>query len=569
MKFSTLRTSTLALFTLSAASPFALSQELLMQIYGRPADFSQGTGQDALMGVFHVGDLNGDSVDDFVVTGRVGPNSRGFYQVYSGATLSPLNARMSYNQFSFIGDHVEAVGDVNGDGRTNLALSEVIGDHSPIIVDWETGAVVATADSSMSPSATPGQRGAPLGDINGDGYADWASGTESNEGVVIHLGPDARDHAQIYGHGSGGLCSPGDLNGDGIADLVIGSGAYNEIVALSMPSVQVLYTIDGDYDPFFGTERLGASLDAIGDIDGDGIGDFVAGAAFIGAPSLGDSNPHPGAIVLYSGASGEVIRRIPGPVGRAPLTQWGLPADNGSFGTYVQSEGDINGDGYNDILVGSHNRWYFEEKHGAETIVSGKTGEILFDLELMDQQDPLTSNYGLGGAILGDLTGDGLAEFAIVGFGDWTQGFDTGVIHIFKGFRTDAESGCTPTPHSGGVAASFRFDGAISLSRERLWAQVFDAPAHSFGLFFGQPGASDLPAGPHGLCVHGPGAQRITPVVPIDAAGSIDIELDVTGYSGNGTWLAGTQWTLQAIFRDAGSPSGGGTTNSKIVRWAL
>jgi hypothetical protein len=350
---------------------------------------------------------------------------------------------------------------------------------------------------------------------------------------------------------------------------LIGSGAANEIAAISVATLQVLYTIHGDFDPFFGTEKLGAALDAIGDFDGDGIGDFVAGAAYIGAPNPSTGGPHRGSIVIYSGATGTLIRRILGPMGRAPETAWGSPSDDGSFGTYVQSEGDVNGDGFNDILVGSYNRWRFEEKNGADTIVSGKTGEILFDLELWDQQDPLTSDYGRGGAILGDLTGDGLAEFAIVGSQDRTHGFDTGVIHIFKGFRTDAESGCPPAPHSGGLAANFRFDGAISLSREHLWAQVFDAPPNSFGLFFGQPGVSDQPAGPYGLCVHGPGTRRITSVVPSDPAGAMDVELDVAGYAGNAIWLAGTQWTLQAIFRDAASATGAGTTNSRIVRWAL
>ena len=233
--------------------------------------------------------------------------------------------------------------------------------------------------------------GIAVGDLNGDGFDDIAFGA-FRAASVGNARPDAGEVTVVYGKatpwtqfdlqappagvtrfwgatsgemtGGGGLAF-GDLNGDDFDDLIIGIWRSDSLGGLR-PGAGHLHVIYGkatqwtDTDllaPSAGTARfwgddpgdqLGISV-AVGDINGDGFDDIIAGAD--GAESLGDSRfSFAGETVIVLGRSTpwtDTDLRSPPPPGLVWL--WG---ETGQYGNTVASA-DVNGDGFDDVIVGA------------------------------------------------------------------------------------------------------------------------------------------------------------------------------------------------------------------------
>src|SRR6185437_2956490 len=158
------------------------------------------------------------------------------------------------------------------------------------------------------------------------------------------------------------VASAGDINGDGYADLVFGTllgrhafVAYGGPSGISMPSLVLS-------DPFPPNEPdsfslYGGALACAGDVNGDGFADLLVGAA-----GNGNDYSMAGDVFLYSGGAGGLST--------TPMRLVPAQAASGGLGTWVAPGGDVNGDGFADILVnnGEGSYLYLGGANGPSTL---------------------------------------------------------------------------------------------------------------------------------------------------------------------------------------------------------
>lgn len=191
-----------------------------------------------------------------------------------------------------------------------------------------------------------------------------------------------------------GLSSAGgiDLNGDGVADIVVGAPDDSRN-GTNAGAVRVFSGLDGAmlFEVFgrAANDRFGEDVDVIDDIDGDGLGEVIVGA-------WGDSSAavFGGRVVVYSGSTGRIIRQFTGG-----------PQDR--LGFIARSAGDVNADGYDDLLVTAPGASGFR---GRIEVRSGRSGVALLTID----GTVTGSGFGRHAFGLGDLDRDRHDDIAFV-----------------------------------------------------------------------------------------------------------------------------------------------------------
>lgn len=212
-----------------------------------------------------------------------------------------------------------------------------------------------------------------------------------------------------------------DTDGDGVGDLLVG-GSWNQSAWIFSGPVE------GTFDPTYATcaiqgfrGDMGSALAAAGDVDGDGLGDVLVGAPAYGEQAEG------AAWLIAGGATGNV--------GEAEATAvlWG-PSARSTAGATVAGPGDVDGDGYDDLLVGGPSDVGDLAQAGTVWLVHG----------------PVTGDVGLDGAAaridgvgfvdaahvvtrVGDLDADGAADIVVGSPNDDTAANTAGAAFVFFG----------------------------------------------------------------------------------------------------------------------------------------
>ncbi len=557
------------------------------------------------------GDINGDGFGDLIVGAPYTDN-------FSPMTLSTLdNAGTSYvifgkaggfapvldakaiddgtNGFAlrgtsgdgYSGFAVSAAGDVNGDGYDDLAIgapnTKINGNDkagiSHIVFgksDWSAGSFDLTGSFNdgtdgirLDGAAFNDQSGhaiAGVGDLNGDGfdevligapYAD-PGGTDVGTGYVLFGGANIAGPVALSSlfslpglaslpHSNAGLgvAGIGDINGDGFDELAIGSDGFSGYSgsvfvvfgAANLQSATIdLASLDGsdgfrvDVYDFYG------AISAAGDVNGDGYDDFIIGAYYAGYGTIDSGS----AYLIYGKSDWS------GSNGKIDLTQLtpaqGFRIDGAATGDLVgrsvSGGGDLNGDGFDDLVIGAPyaNLNGITDAGSTYVIYGGNfTGQTMKigtskDDKLTGTLNADILNGGLGNDI---LTGKGGADVFQGGAGN--DEFHVGDI----GFALADGGGGTDT-------LSLDFAGDIGLAGLGL--------AHKFGntanidIIDMENGFIDnaLVLTPEDVIAFGADLRNVNEF-DVDSLGGLDNALKIDGDIGDALTLTGTGGWMQSV----------------------
>ena len=480
------------------------------------AEFNTEAGARFGEAVASAGDVNGDGFGDIIVGApyrdTTGTDNGIVFVWYGSATGLAATAdwsALSLYDLNEFGTSVAGVGDVNGDGYDDIAVSAP---NSKIAYGWFGGpgglgpnGLPANADwQGTHPSANVyAMVLAGAGDVNGDGYDDIITGNRFHPRAYVHLGgpagpsifPDWSDWDQgAYGVAVSGI---GDVNGDGYDDVAVGAWTFSA-PEQSEGRVFVYYgsptglptggaSWTGESDQV--SARLGRSVAGGGDLNGDGFDDFVAGAISFDA-GVADE----GAVFAWLGSAS----------GLGPEPMWVRSGLNPGcqHGLSVAIVGDVNGDGLDDLVAGSPQWSEGETDEGRVTLHYGSPGGLAATLTALVQVDQADAEFGESLAT-GDLNGDGFEDL-VVGASAYDKGaLDDGVVFAFLGSATGLDLanpweayGYQPASGFGRSVATLDVDDD-GFDDVLVGAYLMDTPGVDLGAVFLWKGSA-LGMGSHG-----------------------------------------------------------------------
>ncbi|MFN3262781.1 MAG: hypothetical protein ACE37J_19715 [Pikeienuella sp.] len=400
-----------------------------------------------------VGDVNGDGFADFIVgapqSTTADPSGGKVHVIFGTASGLPAATEVAaldgVNGFTIVGETEGdeagfslAAGDVNGDGIDDI----VVGARYAAT----NGAYSGAAYVVFGKTDAFGQE-LSLSSLNGDDGFRFLGGAGDQAGRSV---------------------AAGDVNGDGIDDVLIGAigESFNALDYAYAGAVHVIFgTRDGFYASsdagdlnggngftLFGQTAnglIGYSVSVAGDVNGDGIEDIM-----IGAPGFDYNGPMPGsAFVVFGAAAGPASPRPAASILSSFFVEGtqafriGGSETNDLAGTSVSSAGDVNGDGFDDLIVGAPGA---DGSTGAAHVVFGKAGGFgpVLDPSTLDG----TNGFRIVGADAYDEAG---AEVASAGDVN-NDGFDD--ILVFAPSGGPAGTGVGPGA-SGDRAATYLIFG--------------------------------------------------------------------------------------------------------------
>jgi hypothetical protein len=310
----------------------------------------EGRGDWFGVSVKGVGDIDGDGYSDLLVGAQLASPDGGVTHPGAAYVFSGRDARLLYRNYGAVdsGRYGVAVGggyDLDGDGIPDYAVGAYGEDAVYVYAGADGHQLARVTGKALS---WFGFSVALVPDQNGDGAADILVGSPGDGAGTATLvsGLDFSPLLAFAGDTTGdwfgfAVGEAGDLNRDGVSELLVGAreATHNGLTKsgsaylFNGKSGSLLVRLDGEasYD------RFGTSLDGAGDVNRDGVPDFIIGARF----ATNAAGEHTGASYIYSGATYARLLRAYGEAG----DDW--------YGASVGRLGDIDADGYAEWIVGA------------------------------------------------------------------------------------------------------------------------------------------------------------------------------------------------------------------------
>jgi hypothetical protein len=514
---------------------------------------TSGAGNYLGCAIDHAGDVNNDGYDD-VIVGSWGANSvsgRAFVYLGSAAGLSTTGVSTLNPTTTgvYFGWAVAGVGDVTGDGYDDVIVGgpNYLSSRGRVYLHRGLSTGVSTSATTIyTGGASTDRLGEAVSggvDLTGDGISDmlvgssgysaWGRatvfpGTTGTPSTTAAYTLEPIESTDNYGYSISGA---GDVNNDGYEDLIVGApgvsrdagAAYLYLGAAAGPSTTAARVLSGGA----AGDRFGIGVAAAGDVNNDGYDDVIVGASAYSSST--------GRAYVYAGSAAGL--------GASPLVTYTGAATSTAFGTTVASAGDVNNDGYDDLMVSAPNT---SSSAGAVRIYHGAVSP---------STTAVTTITGSSGSYLGteistagDVNGDGYDDVAI---GASRASSNAGRVTVHHGGPAGVSS-TAATTITGPTAARLGLSlaGGVDLDGDGFSDLAMSGPYTAGGGVVqvhrgSATGLSSTPSVSLSALAAGDGFGRGLTWLDIDGDGAL--ELAVSAYTADDVWLyAGAAGALGA-----------------------
>ena len=416
--------------------------------------FGEAAGDRVGQALSYAGNVTGDDTPDFVIGSRWSGLENGAAYVFAGSSTLDGSRSASGADITITGSNAERFGfavaggtsllggisgDFNGDGNDDLLVGapNAVVDGNPVGAAYmfygplttgmtsDDASVIFTGQWNQDPdnpsnhnADNTGYSVAFVGDVNNDGLADIAIGDPSKK----NSGSTNGEAYLIFGRQD-----VYNDNGDKIIGEWEGTISLNETSWKRQFGREILS--DGT-----GREQMGAAIDAIGDVNGDGIDDLAIGA-YRWDQDANNPNENTGAVFVWYGGEGvydleQLLASQDSATNTADVTIVGTQ-ELDQIGRSISGAGDFDGDGTQDIVIGSE---HANDNAGLVMVVDGN-GNTIASFTGEQPEDAA----GRWVSTVGDLDGDGTSEIIVGAKLADANGVASGATYILLGGTTGTQ----------------------------------------------------------------------------------------------------------------------------------